>query len=97
MFTERYGTPDMEEAILRSLNRSASYGIDPQLDGAPEESRLEEPVLAHRIQDQYEFYSLAREQLDTLYRLLRGTGFCMALADSEGYVLYIVVSNGIEK
>lgn len=90
MFAEKNGIPDMEEVILRSLKRSASYGIDPQLDGAPENSRLEEPVLARRIQDQHEFYSLAKEQLDTLYRLLRGTGFCMALADSEGYVLYIV-------
>ena len=36
------------------------------------------------------FYTLAKEQIDSLYRLLRDTGFCMALADSEGYVLYVV-------
>ena len=82
--------PELEEAIRRSLERSARYGVDPHLDGAPESSRLPERQLKDRISRQQPFYRLAKDQIDSLYRLLRNTGFCMALADAEGYVLYVV-------
>lgn len=79
----------LKSAIRRSLARSAQYGVDPHSDGAPEATKLTDRELEDRIQAQFEYYSLAREQLDTLYRLLRGTGFCMALADRDGYVVYV--------
>ena len=90
MFSTLQGIPNLELIIQRSLERSTRYGIDPHLDGAPESTRLTDEQLKARIRDQHEFFSLAKEQLDTLYRLLQNTGFCMALADREGYVLHVV-------
>ncbi len=81
---------DMEALIRESWERSRSFGVDPDLDGAPETSRLTEKALQERIGSQRQFYESARAQLDSLYRLLRGTGFCMAFTEGEGYVLYIV-------
>lgn len=82
--------PDLEELIRRSHARSQRYGVDPCLDGAPESARLPKAALNKRIKGQQEFFDLARAQIDTLYGLLKGTGFCMALADSQGYVLHVV-------
>lgn len=87
---EQRGLPDLEHIIRTSHERSAQYGVDPHQDGAPEGPRLSQEQLEARIQQEYAFYSLAKAQLDSLYTLLRGTGFCMALADKEGYVLYVV-------
>ena len=83
-------TLGMKQAVERSRERSARYGVDPNQDGAPESSRLSDPELRQRIEGQKEFYTLAKDQLDSLYRLLKDTGFCMALSDSDGYVLYVV-------
>lgn len=82
--------PELDAVIKRSLARSAAYGIDPLHDGAPEATRLGPAALRKRIAAQQEFFLFAREQIDSLYRLLKDTGFCMALADGEGYVLYVV-------
>ena len=90
MLAEIQDALNLNRIIQRSLERSAEYGIDPLLDGAPESTRLSSSAIEERINDQIEFYSLAREQLDSLYKLLKGTGFCMALADRDGYVLYVV-------
>ncbi len=84
------GIPDLEELIQRSLLRSAEYGVDPHAPGAPESSRLSAEELDKRLQDQDEYFKLGRSQLDNLYRLLKDTGFCMALTDGEGYILYVV-------
>lgn len=84
------GIPNLEDIIARSHKRSAGYGIDPHLSGSPEENRLSDDELARRIEEQQEFYLLVRNQLDTLYRLLKHTGFCMAFADKDGYVLYVI-------
>ena len=84
------GMPGLKEIIARSHERSAGYGINPHTSGAPEASRLSDEQLAAVIEEQKEFYRVAREQLDTLYRLLKDTGFCMALADKNGYVLYVI-------
>ena len=89
--------PGLEEIIRRSHLRSARYGVDPRLDGAPESSRLSPAALRKRISGQREFFDLARAQIDTLYGLLKGTGFCMALADGEGYVLYVVGDPELEE
>ena len=81
---------DMENAISLSLERSKSYGIDPQIAKAPESSKLNHQDLTKRILRQKPFFNIAKKQIDTLYALLQGSGFCMALADPEGYVLYVV-------
>ena len=90
MLSQMSAIPNLEELIRRSHARSARYGLDPHLDGAPEAGGLSAAGLRKRINRQREFFDLARAQIDTLYGLLKGTGFCMALADSEGYVLYVV-------
>lgn len=90
MIKELQHLPYLEEIIQASLLRSAGYGIDPHLDGAPQNTRLTDADLQKRIDNQLEFYTLAREQLDCLYRLLKDTGFCMAIADRDGYILHIV-------
>ncbi|SDP05361.1 sigma-54-dependent Fis family transcriptional regulator [Desulforhopalus singaporensis] len=90
MVTEIPGIPNLNQIIKRSQERSAGYGVDPNALGAPESSRLTPDKLEKRVEEQREFFEIAREQLDTLYRLLKNTGFCMALADNEGYILYVV-------
>ena len=89
MTTELQGMPNLNSIIERSHVRSAQYGVDPHQAGAPESTRLTNTQVRNRIQEQHEFYSLACEQLDSLYLLLKDTGFCMALADRDGYVLYV--------
>lgn len=79
-----------DDIIKRSLERSASYGVDPYQVSAPESTRLSHEELEKRIKKQEAFYSLAVEQLNSLYELLKDTNFCMALADAEGYVLHVV-------
>ncbi len=89
MDLENRPTPDLKLIIDRSLERSKHYGIDPNLPGAPESSRLTNEQLAERISSVEGFYNIAKFQLETLFKLLKGTGFCMAMADSRGYVLYV--------
>ncbi len=89
MTTELQGMPNLNSIIERSHERSAQYGVDPHQTGAPESTRLTNSQVRNRIQEQHEFYSLACEQLDSLYLLLKDTGFCMVLADKDGYVLYV--------
>ena len=84
------GHPDLQDIIQRSLKRSADYGIDPHIAGAPESTRISQEQIKERIKSQQDFFSLTKNQLDSLYRLLKNTGFCMALADKDGYVLYVV-------
>jgi choline dehydrogenase-like flavoprotein len=86
MITETKSRPNLDAIIQRSHERSAKYGVDPHQSGAPESVRLTSNQIQKRIEKQHEFYALAREQLDSLYRLLKDTGFCMALADKDGYV-----------
>ena len=81
---------DMENAISLSLERSRGYGIDPQIAKAPESAKLTIQNLNKRITKQKPFFTIAKEQIDTLYALLQGSGFCMALADPDGYILYVV-------
>ncbi|MFT5728081.1 MAG: transcriptional regulator with PAS, ATPase and Fis domain [Desulforhopalus sp.] len=84
------GIPNLKAIIERSHERSASYGVDPNALASPESSRLLPEKLAERISEQQEYYDIGKEQLESLYRLLKDTGFCMALADSDGYILYVV-------
>ncbi len=81
---------DMALAIASSHKRSKKYNIDPNLTKAPESTRLTAKELEERIENQKTFYTVAKEQIDKLYTLLQGTGFCMALADKDGYVLYVI-------
>lgn len=90
MHFDTQGLPNLTTVIEKSLVRSASYGIDPDLDGAPEVTRLSATRLQERLERHAEFYAVACRELDSLYSLLKNTGFCSALTDHEGYVLYVV-------
>ncbi len=85
-----FKTENHSQLIAESRLRSKAYGIDPNLDKAPEASRLPLEKLEKRIQDSQPFFDLATQQMATLYKLLKGTGFSMALADHEGYILHIL-------
>ncbi len=87
---ELQGMPNLKAIIKRSHERSARFGVDPHALASPESSRLTQRELTERIRSQQEYYDIAKEQLDSLYRLLKDTGFCMALADGQGYILYVV-------
>lgn len=88
---------DMELSIAYSHERSKVYKVDPNITKAPESSRLRPGELKERIESQKTFYNIGKEQIDKLYHLLKGTGFCMALADKDGYVLYIVGDTDLEE
>ncbi len=90
MTTTLQGMPNLKAIIDRSHERSASYGVDPNALASPESTRLSAKKLEKRVRDQQEYFNIAREQLDSLYRLLKDTGFCMALADGDGYILYVI-------
>ena len=90
MKSEHQGMPNLAHIIEKSLERSASYGIDPNLEGAPEFSKLSDIQLKQRIEEEKDFFSVASHELDSLYQLLKNTGFISALADRDGYILYIV-------
>lgn len=79
----------MADLIRLSRERSKAYGVDPNLDGSPEHLRLDEVALERRIEERQDYFDSARGQLDCLYGLLRGTGFCMTVTDEEGYILYV--------
>jgi transcriptional regulator with PAS, ATPase and Fis domain len=73
--------------IRQSHERSRQYGIDPNLDKAPVENSLSADQLRQRIQDNQPFFDLVTTQLSTLNQILKGSGFAMAVADKEGYIL----------
>ncbi|MCG8529310.1 MAG: hypothetical protein MI749_01460, partial [Desulfovibrionales bacterium] len=76
--------------IDESRSRSRDYGIDPLMDKAPEGPRLSPEALQERILNSQPFFDLVTSQMSTLYRLLKGSGFAMAVSDHEGYILHIL-------
>ncbi len=86
---------DMEKAIVISHERSKGYNIDPHLMKAPEASKLSKKELLLRIHEQRIMYDIAKEQIDALCILLKGAGFCVALADKDGYILYVTGDDDI--
>ena len=88
--TIRQSVPDQEDIIRRSLERSARYGVDPHLDGAPESTRLSDEQLRERINGQRIFYTLGERADRFPVPPAAGYGVLYGLADSEGYVLYVV-------
>ena len=81
-------TESHNQIIAASRSRSRTYGIDPNLNKAPEGPRLTAEALEKRIQASQPFFDLVTAQMATLYKLLKGTGFCMAVSDHEGYILF---------
>ncbi len=88
---------NMQKSIELSHIRSREYGVDASIDKSPEKSKLTLSELKKRINQQSNFYTIAKEQIDNLYSLLQGNGFCLALADKDGYVLYVVGDEDLYK
>lgn len=97
MFVLPQNLEDTERSIAHSHERSKVYKIDPNITKAPESSRLRPGELKERIESQKLFYTVAKEQIDKLYHLIKNTGFCLALADKDGYVLYVVGDSDLEE
>lgn len=76
------------QIIEESHARSRGAGIDPNQTSAPEKYKISPEMLRQRIKDSQPFYDLVTTQMSTLYRILQGSGFCMAVADADGYVLH---------
>lgn len=76
--------------IRQSHERSRKYGVDPFLDKASEATRLSPQQLKKRIEGSQPFYDLVTGQMSTLYKILEGSDFVMAVADREGYILYTI-------
>ena len=79
---------DMEKAISLSLERSNVYKINPNITQAPENAKLSQGELQELIHSQYDFYTLAKEEIHSLYDIIKNTNYCLTLADSSGYILY---------
>ncbi len=84
-----FSLKEMEKAIAISHERSKAYKIDPLMKRAPESSRLSSEALRERIETQRIVFDIAKEQIDALCVLLKDAGFCVVLADKDGYILYI--------
>ncbi|SIO10258.1 sigma-54-dependent Fis family transcriptional regulator [Halodesulfovibrio marinisediminis] len=76
------------QIIQDSHARSKAMGIDPNQTASPEKYKLSPEQLRQRIKDSQPFYDLVTTQMSTLYQILKGSGFCMAVADADGYVLH---------
>lgn len=76
------------QIIEESHARSRAAGIDPNQTSSPEKYKISPEMLRQRIKDSQPFYDLVTTQMSTLYRILQGSGFCMAVADADGYVLH---------
>lgn len=84
----QFKTRSHVQIIEESHARSRAAGIDPNQTSAPEKYKLSPEMLRQRIKDSQPFYDLVTTQMSTLYRILQGSGFCMAVADADGYVLH---------
>ncbi|OBQ55256.1 hypothetical protein SP90_04410 [Halodesulfovibrio spirochaetisodalis] len=76
------------QIIQKSHSRSKAMGIDPNQTASPEKYKLSPEQLQLRIKASQPFYDLVTTQMSTLYQILKGSGFCMAVADADGYVLH---------
>lgn len=81
---------EFRQLIKASFNRSKQYGVNPKMKKAPEKNRLSPSQLTRRIKSIQSFFDIAVSQMNTIYDLLKRTGFCVCLADHEGYVLKVL-------
>ena len=84
----QYDARNHAQIIQESHARSRAAGVDPNQTSAPIRNKLTPEQLRLRIKDSQPFYELVTTQMFTLYRILQGSGFCMAVADADGYVLH---------
>lgn len=77
-----------EQIIQESHARCRAMGIDPTQTSASDDKSLSPAQLKKRIQDSQPYYDIVTKHMSTLYAILKGSGFCMAIADAEGYLIH---------
>lgn len=76
--------------ILASHARCRHDGIDPLVARNPNQARLGPEELEARRKQCQEFLTLAKAQMEDLYRFVAGAGFAVTIADREGYILDLI-------
>ncbi len=81
--------------IKRSWERCLEYNIDYNLVDRTEV--LSGTMLKNRIELTSDLVSIATPVMDTLYCALRGTGFTLILADTQGFILKRYIDDGVRE
>lgn len=87
----------IQTALQNSYLRSKQYGITHNMACAPESTKLSDEEFKKHIAKQKLFYDTATKQIDKLYTILKDKPFSIALADKEGYLLYVVADDLLKK
>ena len=80
----------IHQEILASHARCRQYGIDPLVARNPNQARLRPEELEARRKQCQEFLTLAKAQMEELYRFVAGAGFAVTITDHEGYILDLI-------
>lgn len=79
-----------KDLIAESWKRSKKYGIDPKALAAPSETKLTPGQLKARIRQNPVFFNVVNSRIKALYEIIEGTGFSIAVSDSDGYILHVL-------
>lgn len=79
--------PALRLIIKESWRRCLSYGVDPY---NPKIEILSSQELAERLEKNRSILEAARPFMESLYRLVAGSGFVVTLCDKDGYLLDIL-------
>jgi sigma-54 dependent transcriptional regulator, acetoin dehydrogenase operon transcriptional activator AcoR len=83
----------ISKEIYESWQRSKASNIDPFMKKIA--LVLEQNALSIRLRRNAELIELCKPFMDNLYNLVRGSGFTVALFDSDGILLHIIGDNDI--
>lgn len=81
---------NMQREIRASYERSLGYGIDPKQKKNPDQIFLDHQALKKQRKKDKLFYALGTAQIKELYQVFAGHGFCVVIADREGYLLDMI-------
>lgn len=85
----------IDPVIGRSWQRCREYDVDP---GCNEKHQiLTSARLRDRIEQTWQMVKVATPVMENLFRVLRGLGFMVLLADRDGYILKSIVEEGFRR
>ena len=88
-----YSIPDPETLRLEikgSHERCRSMSVNPDTLQNPLQKKLTKGELETRLDENREFLSIARGQIEELYQFVAGAGFAVNIADRDGYILHVI-------
>jgi PAS domain S-box-containing protein len=85
---KKSGFQKLRPIVRESWERCRRAGVNPFQKVVP--TVLAPEVLAARREKNREWLEIARPVMETLYRFVAGSGFVVAVADSEGYLLEVI-------